>query len=157
MARRSEGWLSLELLLDLFPTESGLIVTECDYSVIGEGSGEKGSQLAFGRKWVIKGFARPEGVGHLSKLGSSKYLEERFKKLAEQYGARSMRMDFDTRMLDASMQQRQGQLPTSARFPASFARHFRTSFELTVTQSFSERDELALNIKPPVSTETPKS
>lgn len=156
MARRSEGWLALELLLDLFPTDSGLIVTECEYSVNGEGAGDNGNRMAFGRKWVIRGHARAEGVGHLSKLGSSTFLNERFKALAEQYGARSMRTDMDTRVLDASMQQRQGQLPESARFPASFARHYRTSFELTVTQSFSDRDELALNIKPPVS-KPPKS
>ena len=155
MARRSEGWLSLELLLDLFPTDSGLIITECDYSVNGEGSGDRG-QMAFARKWVIKGHARPEGISHLSKLGNSTYLKERFTQLAEQYGARSMRTDMDTRLLDASMQQRQGQLPVSARFPASYARHFRTSFELTVTQSFSDRDELAINIKPPAS-KSPKS
>jgi len=152
MARRSEGWLALELLLELFPSSSGLIVTECDYNVNSETGGDRrgGDQMAFSRKWVIKGHARPEGVGLLSKLGSSTFLKEHFTKLAEQYGARSMRTDMDTRLLDARIQQRQGQLPVSQRFPAHFARHYRTSFELTITQSFNDRDELALNIKPPV-------
>ncbi len=149
MARRSEGWLVMEVLLQLFEPDSGLIVSECTYSLEGERDSDKSKTLAFNRTWKIKGYARSEGTEALSRLSSNTYLKKRFEELAAEFAAESLRLDTDTRTLDVSMQQRQSQMPPSERFPASIARHYRNSFEITINQEFSEQDDLALTMKPP--------
>ncbi|MCB1063123.1 MAG: hypothetical protein KDN20_09405 [Verrucomicrobiae bacterium] len=150
MARRSEGWLVMEVLLQLFEVNSGIIVTECSYSAEGETSSNKATDLAFSRSWQIEGYAKTEGGATLAKLSSNNYLKERFEELAADFDADSLMLHTDTRELEVSMQQRQGQMPASDRFPASVARHYRNSFDITINQKFTDKDPLALTMKPPV-------
>ncbi len=156
MARRSEGWLVMEVLLQLIEPDSGLIVTECTYNTEGDREVTEGKALSFSRTWKIHGFARSEGQEALGRLSSNIYLKKRFEDLAAEFGAESLKLDTDTRTLDVSMQQRQSQMTPTERFPASVARHFRNSFEITITQEFSEKDPLALTMKPPVLAATPE-
>lgn len=149
MARRSEGWLVMEVLLQLFEPGSGLIVSECTYEAEGKQDDQKARKLAFQRQWVVKGYARSEGSAMLAKLSSNTYLKEKFEGLSKEFGVESLLLDTDTRTLDVSMMQRQNPMPPNSRFPASVARHFRTSFEITITQEFSEEDALALTVEPP--------
>lgn len=156
MARRSEGWLVMEVLLQLIEPDSGLIVTECSYNTEGDREVTKGDSLSFSRTWKIHGFARPEGQQALGRLSSNIYLKKRFEDLAAEFGAESLKLDTDTRTLEVSMQQRQSQMTPTERFPASVARHYRNSFEITITQEFSEKDALALTMKPPVLASNPE-
>ena len=149
MVRRSEGWLVLELLLDLFPAESGVVVTDCDYRVVGLPKEKDSKNIGFERTWSIKGFARREGVPLLSKLSSNRYLIEQFEEIAEVFDTEALRTNDETRTLSATMQQRQGQLPSTVGFPASVARHYRTAFELSIKQTFAGEDVLALTVEPP--------
>ena len=149
MARRSEGWLVMEVLLQLFEPGSGLIVSECTYEAAGEQDDQKARKLAFRRQWIVKGYGRSEGAAMLAKLSSNAYLKEKFENLSAEFGVESLRLDTDTRTLDVSMTQRQSPMPANNRFPASVARHYRTSFEITITQEFSEEDALALTMEPP--------
>ncbi len=149
MLPRSEGWLVLELLLDLFPAESGIIVTDCSYRVAGAPAEKDAAKVGFDRVWSIKGFARSEGVPMLGKLSSNNYLAEQFVRIAEGFDNESLRSSPETRTLHSTMQQKQGELPASVGLPASVARHYRTSFELTIEQNFGSKDVLALTAKPP--------
>lgn len=158
MARRSEGWLAMEVLLQLFPPDSGLIVSECTYDVAGEPMSDRSDTLSFERTWKIEGYARSEGTEALNRLASSSYLAKRFEELATEFGAESLATtDTDTRTLDVRLEQRQRQMPPNDRFPASVARHYRNSFEITITQEFTDKDDLALVKKPPklAATEAP--
>jgi hypothetical protein len=148
MARRSEGWLAMEVLLGLFSPDGGLVVEDCSYVAEGEAV-EKSKQLAFSRHWTIKGFARDEGLAELARLGSRSFMEEKLKAIAEEFGIDSLRCDSHTRQLNVTMQQKKGQMPAGGRYPAAAARYFRNAFELKLTQSFGAEDPLALHFAPP--------
>ena len=149
MEPRSEGWLVLEMLLDLFPAESGVMMTDCDYRVVGLPAEKGVEKVGFERTWSIRGYARSEGSPLLGELSSESYLAEQFERIAENFDSETLRTSAETRSLSATMQQRQGQLPSSVGFPASVARHYRTAFELSVKQTFDGEDVLALTVKPP--------
>lgn len=162
MARRSEGWLAMELLVQLFRPDSGLVVSESNYKVEGNYSaaGEKksrgkaaedasGKKLGFTRTWVISGYSKPEGTAALTKLSSESFLQQQFEKMAKEFKSESLFAQEGTRTLEVTMQQKQGQMPPSKRFPMSVARHYRNSFEITITQTFTDKDSLALTMAPP--------
>lgn len=149
MEPRSEGWMVLEMLLDLFPAETGVVMTDCDYRVVGLPAEKGAEKVGFERVWSIRGYARPEGIALLGQLSSESYLADEFERIAENFDNETLRPAPDTRSLHATMQQRQGQLPSSVGFPASVARHYRTAFELSVKQTFDDEDVLALTATPP--------
>ena len=149
MVPRSEGWLVLEMLLDLFPPESGVVMTDCDYRVVGLPAEKDADKVGFERIWSIRGFARTEGSALLGELSSESYLADQFERIAENFDSETLRPMPETRSLHATMQQKQGQLPSSVGFPASVARHYRTAFELSVKQTFDGKDVLALTVKLP--------
>jgi hypothetical protein len=159
MARRSEGWLAMELLLQLFKPDTGLIVSDSRYrteayteAAPSKEPGKNPTKMGFARIWVIKGYSKTEGAASLAKLSSNSYLAERFEKMAKDFNALSLNSEEGTRKLEVTMQQKQGQMPPTKRFPTAVARHYRNSFEITITQTFSEKDSLALTMKPPTLT-----
>jgi hypothetical protein len=143
--------LATEAMLQFFPgPESGLVVTKCDYDVATENPEKKTQKtLAFNRTWTIEGYARASSREALSQLSSTRYIQEKFNELAETTGAESLQPNDQTRVITVNMQQRQGRLPISPRFPAEVAREFSTFFMVTIRQSFSHDDVLALNVKVP--------
>ncbi|MBL9152583.1 MAG: hypothetical protein JNK37_08870 [Verrucomicrobiales bacterium] len=161
MARRSEGWLALEVLLQLFKPDSGLIVSESTYKVegtvnAGATGDQKPSKIGFIRTWTIKGFSKTEGAATLAKLSSKNFLTEQFTRIADEFKVLSLMEGKETeRTLDVTMQQRQGQMPPNKRFPLSVARHYRNSFEITITQTFTDKDPMALTVAPPAATPDP--
>ncbi len=148
MAPRSEGWLVMEVPLRLFPPDSGIIITECDYNAQGETADKRSKKIAFERRWVVKGYASETGVARLSKLSSNTFLKAEFERISQEMQSEAFNPSFDSRALSVTMQQQQGQMPSGV-VNSSVARHFRTSFELTILQSFSDEDSLAINIEPP--------
>jgi len=149
MTPRAEGWLVLEALLDLFPADCGLLVTDYDFKILGTSLEKDADEVGFRCQWKVKGYARSEGSQKLSQLSSKRYLSEEFQRIGEEFSSQILLSDDETRSLEATMQQRQGQLPSTYGLPASVARHYRTSFELTISQEFDNSDTLALTAKPP--------
>ena len=149
MAPRAEGWLVLEALLDLFPADCGLLVTDCDFRIVGGSLEKEAKEIGFECRWTIKGYARSEGSQKLSQLSSNRYLSEQFERIGQDFNSEVLLSNEETRSLQATMQQRQGQLPATFGIPASVARHYRTSFELTISQVYDQTDALALTAKPP--------
>ncbi len=149
MAPRAEGWLVLEALLDLFPADCGLLVTDCDFKILGSSLEKDANEVGFECQWRVKGYARSEGSQKLSQLSSPRYLGEEFQRIGKDFNSAILLNNTETRSLQSTMQQRQGQLPSSYGLPASIARHYRTSFELSISQVFDKNDALALTAKPP--------
>lgn len=155
MSRRSEGWLAMEVLIQLFKPDSGLIVSDTSYKVEGTVSAgvtgdQKPSRIGFARTWIIKGYSKTEGAATLAKLSSESFLKEQFARIGEEFKVLSLlKGEDETRTLEVTMQQRQGQMPPNKRFPLSVARHYRNSFEITITQTFTDKDPLALTVAPP--------
>lgn len=148
LEKRSEGWLALEALLEIFPPDGGVILKDANYRTdVAEGArNEESKTLGLTRHWDIAGFANPEQATSLPTLGSRTRVAELLNGIAERNHAPYLSVDSQTRDLQVTLQQKQGTMPPSREFPAKVARHFRTSFELNISQTLTPKDELAINI-----------
>jgi hypothetical protein len=148
LEKRSEGWLALEALLELFPADGGVILRDANYRAeASDGArNEESKTLGLQRHWDIAGFANPELATSLPTLGSRTRVAELLNGIAERNHSPYLAVNSQTRDLDVTLQQKQGTMPPTREFPAKVARHFRTAFELNITQSLSAKDDLAINI-----------
>ncbi len=145
LEKRSEGWLVMETLLDIFPADGGVILKDMSYRAEADESG-KGEKTTVGLKryWDVSGYANPEVAVNLPTLGSRNRVAELLNTIAERNHAPYMSVAPATREVQVMLQQRQGTMPPSQEFPAKVARHFRSSFELSISQSLTDKDELAI-------------
>lgn len=146
LAKRSEGWLTLETLLSIFPDSGGVILTNASYSARALAEA-KSDTIGLTRMWQISGFANPEVANQLPTLGSRTRVTEILGRIADENQAPYLKSDLETRTLDVSLAQKQGTMPSSIEFPTRVARHFRNSFDLRIEQNISAEDELAINTK----------
>ena len=147
LAKRSEGWLALESLLELFPNNAGVILKEADYRVEAANELKEASdKLGLKRVWSLSGYANPEVATELPTLGSRTRMAELLNRMSEENHADYLSVKEDTRDVQVSLQQKQGAMPPSFEFPTKVSRHFRTAFELGITQSLSAEDSLAITI-----------
>lgn len=147
LQKRSEGWLAMEALLELFPANGGVILRSANYRAESEAGQEK-SAVGMKRAWEVSGYANPEVATQLPTLGSRTRVAELLNKIAKENHAEYLSVDSDTRELQVTLQQKQGAMPPTLEFPAKVARHFRTAFELSIMQSLSPKDKLAINTNP---------
>ena len=145
---RSEGWLAMETLLEIFPEKGGVILTSASYSSRAEDKTATESKHGTTRQWTVSGFANPEVAKELSSLGSRTKVAEMVSDIAEKNNADYLSVDSDSRDLFVNFEQKRGTMPTSKAFPTRVARYFRTGFDLTITQTFDASDEFALNTTP---------
>ncbi len=148
LEKRSEGWLAMEALLELFPDNGGVILRSANYRA--ETGDVKTGENTVGlkRAWEIAGFANPEVATQLPTLGSRTRVAELLNQIAQNNHAPYLAVNSTSRELQVTLQQKQGTMPASFEFPAKVARHFRTSFELSIIQSLNSKDELAINTSP---------
>jgi hypothetical protein len=148
LEKRSEGWLALETLLEIFPADGGVILRDANYRTeLVEGKEVEASKnLGLKRVWDITGYANPEVAESLPTLGSRTRVAELLNGISEKNHAPYLAVNSQTRDLEVTLQQKQGSMPPSREFPAKVARHFRTSFELSISQILTSQDALAINI-----------
>ncbi len=147
LAKRSEGWLALESLLELFPDNAGVILKEVGYRVEAAYDVKEASKkLGLKRVWSLSGYANPEVATELPTLGSRTRMAELLNQMSEENYADYLSVKEDTRDVQVTLQQKQGAMPPSFEFPTKVSRHFRTAFELGITQSLSAEDSLAITI-----------
>ena len=151
LAKRSEGWLALETLLELFPADGGVILRSASYRAESSEKGTETTTIGLKRIWDLSGYANPEVATSLPNLGSRTRVIELLNRIAEENHSDYLAVKGNTREVQVTLQQKQGTMPPSIEIPAKVARHFRTSFELSITQSVSGADELAINTAPPAS------
>ena len=143
LAKRSEGWATLETFLSIFPDKSGVILSNATYSVNAlNGDGE--NTFGLERVWQFSGFANPEIATQLPTLGSRTRVTGMLNAIAEQIQAPYLSIEGDTRELEVSLAQKQGTMPSSYEFPTRVSRHFRNAFDLRIEQRTTEKDDLAL-------------
>jgi hypothetical protein len=148
LKKRSEGWLAMEALLELFPAEGGVILKDASYRSEADDSARDSDHIGIRRFWDISGYANPELAASLPTLGSRTRVAEMLNGIAERNFAPYLSVGAQTREVQVTLQQKQGSMPPSLEFPAKVARHFRTSFELSIVQSLSAKDDLAINTVP---------
>jgi hypothetical protein len=150
MEKRSQGWLVMELLLELFPEDSGVVMADCDYiigsaRVFAGGQSKGATGMGFTRKWKITGFAKPQAANYLNNLSSSAFIRNQFESLAKKYDADEFRMGVKGRTINVTLQRDQRAYPPSGVLGKD-AEGFTLSFTLEITQVFSAEDELAVPI-----------
>lgn len=148
LKKRSEGWLALEALLEIFPADGGVILKDASYRAEADDSAKEGEAVGVKRYWDISGYANPEVATNLPTLGSRNRVADLLNSIAERNHAPYLAVGTPTRELQVTLQQKQGTMPPSQEFPAKVARHFRTSFELNIMQNLNNKDELAINTAP---------
>ncbi len=148
MRTRSEGWSNMALLLKLFPQNKGVVVTSFRYTAesfpLG---GKKETEAGVKRQWAFQGFAIPQAVPYLNSLGTTKAVKKLFTDLAEETGAEEFDMSQSTRVLNATMQRKQGTYPASGTLPPEEAGKYQIAFDMNITQSYIAGDDLAIPLK----------
>lgn len=147
LTKRSEGWLAMEALLNLFPEEGGVILTSASYRADVNGSSKEKKTVGISRVWKVGGWANLEAARQLPTLGSKTRVAGILNQIAESNEAPYLAVGTTTRDLEVLLTQRQGSMPPSNQYPARVARNYRTTFDLSLTQSLDENDELAMSTK----------
>src|SRR5690606_21687584 len=83
LAKRSEGWLALEALLEIFPNNAGVILKDASYRTEVLDTG-KGKNLGMKRLWTVSGYANPEVATELPTLGSRTRVAQIMNQIAEE-------------------------------------------------------------------------
>lgn len=148
LEKRSEGWLALETILELFPANGGMILKDASYRAEVASPKKQETQTGMSRSWNVSGYANPEVAVSLPSLGSRPRVAELLNGIAERNHAPYLAVDAATRDVQVTLQQRQGAMPASKDIPAQVARRFRTAFDLSISQSLTSKDGLALNTNP---------
>lgn len=148
LTKRSEGWLAMETLLELFPDDGGVILKSANYRAesVASKDREHDDKLGLNRMWEVSGYSNPEVAAQISGLGSRTKVAGLLNDIAERNQSPYLSVTTKSRGLNVTLQQKQGTMPASYEFPAKVARHFRNSFELRIDQSIDAADELAFVI-----------
>ena len=147
LTKRSEGWLAMEALLNLFPEDGGVILTSASYRADVNGNSKEKETVGISRVWKVGGWANLEAARQLPTLGSKTRVAGILNQIADSNEAPYLAVGTTTRDLEVLLTQRQGSMPPSNQYPARVARNFRTTFDLSLTQSLDENDELAMSTK----------
>lgn len=157
---RSKGWTNVELLLQLFPEESGVRLESFNYSLNSampsgpQQGGAAATKDAVGleREWTFKGLAKAKGLDLLNNLNSQRGLAAFFASIAEVTQDTSFAPSAE-RQFRITLTQNRNPRYTAAASTADVARDpslsFSYTFETTIVQTLSEKDPLAVPVAKP--------
>lgn len=155
---RSKGWANVELMLQLFPEESGVRLESFLYTLdstapVGGGpAAPPKDNVGLEREWTFKGLAKAKGLAVLNNLNSQRGLSTFFTTVAEATQDSSFAPSPD-RQLRISLTQNRNPRFSAAASAADAARDpaisYPYTFEATVYQSLSDKDPLAVPVQKP--------
>ena len=158
MEPRSRGWVALESLFQLFPEEAGVRLDSFNYAVdaVRPPGVPKGKQapeaVGLSRTWMLKGLAKAKALEVLSNLNSQRGLTAFFERVAEAAGDASYKPS-PTRQFTITLTQGKNVKYDADAAPADVVREpslaFPFTFEATITQTFSDKDPLAVPVGNP--------
>jgi hypothetical protein len=147
---RNHGWSTLEMLMRLFPEDSGIRLesVNCGSNTV-RPTAKGGTKLGYTRTWQIRGLAMKESVDLLSRLNSSRELGQQFADLARAMDEPSFAPDPGRHLtvnLVLSKNPRHRENAATDDFQPNAAELYPFSFELQITQSLPDGDALSLPI-----------
>ncbi|HYF36482.1 MAG TPA: hypothetical protein VD994_14405, partial [Prosthecobacter sp.] len=155
---RSRGWVTLEFLLQLFPEDSGVRLENFSYVVESARPAAVGKKVGnseytgLSRTWSFKGLVKPKAMELLSTLNSQRGLKAFFERVAEATGDASYKPEADRQLTVTLTQGRNNRFDSQAT-AGDLARDpslsYPFSFEATISQTMTAKDELALPIQKP--------
>lgn len=163
MLPRSRGWVAMEFLLQLFPEDSGVRVDSYNYVMDAartsptapRGKSTEAEFSGLTRSWQIKGLVKPKAMELLSSINSQRGVSAFFEKLAGVTNDESYRPDPERQITVTLTQGRNPRYDPQAS-PGDLARDpimaYPFNFEITISQTLSEKDPLALPLDKPFGT-----
>ena len=147
LQERSKGWLAMELLVRLFPEDSGIMVTKYTHNVRLDAV-VKDNKAGFNREWSISGFANNAALPLLANLNSREGMNAIFKDMKLATGNEGFNTEVPGRNLVVSLERAKNSLYAPAPgMPKSDKRVYPYSFELKISQSFGSADPMAIGTK----------
>lgn len=156
---RSRGWVTVEVLLQLFPEDSGVRLESFTYSAeaarkkLAASKSLTGENVGINRTWKLKGFGKSQAIQSLNNLNSQQGLNEFFNRVAMHSGDEALRPEATRQMTIALTQARNAKFNSQAS-PGDLARDpslaFPFSFEVSITQSIVDTDGFALPLDNPL-------
>ncbi len=155
---RSRGWAAMELLLQLFPEDSGVRVESFSYNfdasrpVVSPVNAAAGGVTGMVRAWNIRGAANGQALELLNALNSQRGLNELFNRVAKVTGDPSYKSNAMRQVTVTHNQGRNAKYNASAgaaEIAAEPVVSFPYTFEATVTQTILDKDPLALPTEKP--------
>lgn len=143
---RSKAWSSMELLVSLFPDNSGFLVKTFNHTVRPD-SAPGQAKVGYVREWKITGLAREEALERLTILNSRDGISAVFNSVADITGNQSYRTDSNNRSLVVNVRTlengafRFGAIDESSRLDEST---YPYSFDLVIQQRFESSDAMAV-------------
>lgn len=140
---RSKGWVCLELVARITPTDGSVILKNFKHDVKLKKEGG-GSESGFSRDWVITGYASDLGIEQLEKHCTSDGIKKLFLDVAQCTENAAYLPDVGQRDITVSLAPRFN--PMYNRFNTLNAGSaFERVFTLTISQNISADDEIALS------------
>jgi hypothetical protein len=155
---RSQGWAMVEVMMQLFPEESGARLESYTYNLTGATpsaplpKGAVRESLGLVREWRFKGLAKPQALALLNGLNSQRGLSAFFSELAATTGDTSFSPEHERQVRILLTQGRnlrfnnEAGLGEIARDPSLT---YPFTFEATITQTLTEKDPLAVPLAKP--------
>jgi hypothetical protein len=145
---RAKAWATMEMIAQLFPDKSGVLVTGFNHSVRTEPA-PKQSKVGFFKEWRITGFVRSESADYLNSLDTREGITAKFAELAKVTHDASFDPTPASRNIVTTLK-----LSENNRFVPrpiedvqdSDSTSYSYSFEMTIVQRFDSTDKLAIPI-----------
>jgi len=149
LSNRSSGWTTMELIAQMFPADSGVVIDEINYTTRVDPN-TKSQTSGFAREWAITGVAQEDSLALLQKLNSRSGIQEVFATIAQTTGVNSFDPSPETRQLLVVVE-RSENTQYDPKAPRGTVPKIETSpyrITIRVTQQFSEKDPLAITKAP---------
>ena len=156
MQTRSEGWLVMQLMLDMFPENSGVVITSCEYSVTGAQPGAGSARgpnaakgMGYNREWRFLGYSTVKGRTIIKNLGSDAAMRIWFEDFAKKYKSAEFELEKKGRTVKVNLGEDVNTYAGSSTMSKEEAAQYTTSFNLVITQTMAATDELAIPLTTP--------
>lgn len=139
---RSKAWMSMELVARLTPSDGSVILKDVKHRV-DQKIESKEKKYGFRKEWVINGFMNEKGLPHLEKYSTREGINRLFREVAEVTGSHAYIPDVGNRDVTVNLTQRSNPTYNTVN-PQRPSDRYRLAFTMTISQTFTGKDDLAL-------------
>jgi len=145
LKNRSKGWVSMELISRMVPDDGSIVLSNVSHSVNLVGGSRTAQKLGFNKVWQISGFMNDKGLIYMTSLDGGDGITKLFDEVAHATGNSAYLTNVEGRDLTSNLKQQRNNNSNfvSKVQPGSMLKY---SFTLTITQTFSDKDEMAITV-----------
>ena len=140
---RSKAWVNMELINQIIPTDSSVILSGVKHTVTQKPEQQNG-KLGFEKAWIINGAANEKGLKHLQNISTREGVKIVFAKVAEITGNSAYLPDVGKRDITIKIKQK-GNSRFNTINPTNPGDKLKNSFTMEIVQSFSGDDDMAIS------------